>query len=178
MSDVVEIVTNEFVLVEEQVGFTVDVSDEATISLTEETLTLVSESVQGPQGIPGVDGADPSIVKVIVGAPFSGHRMVMFDSAGVVAYATSKNALHARRVVGMTLNAASIGGELSIRLLGDIVEPTWSWNVNLPVWLGDNGVLTQTEPSKAAGDAFSLVVGFAMTPTRVYLKTTEPVFLA
>lgn len=56
MTDVVQISAQEFVLVEEPITFTVEILDEATVTITNEVLALVSESAQGPQGIPGVAG--------------------------------------------------------------------------------------------------------------------------
>ncbi len=56
MSEILEIVANEFVVEETLITNTLDITNEDSIAVTEEVIALVSEAVQGPQGIPGPKG--------------------------------------------------------------------------------------------------------------------------
>jgi hypothetical protein len=160
--------SEELVLVDGENDIELVVYDEPTVE-------VVTEGIQGP---PGPAGKDAQQYRAIALFPMSGHRAVVFAQTGELQYADAKDPTHIGRVVGITLNAANPGFEVSIALHGDVEEPSWSWEPNKPVWVGSNGVLTQVEPSVENGDAFSQVIGFAWTPTKVFLRVQPPLSLA
>lgn len=138
---------------------------------------------QGPTGPAGTQGAQgpagPSggaAISVTAASAIGGHRIVVLDDAGAPAYASNQDINHLSKVLGMTLNAANPGDTLSIVRTGDVVEPTWNWTLNLPVFLGTNGLLTQTPPSTPA--LFSQVVGFPITATKMFVNIREPILLS
>jgi hypothetical protein len=47
----------------------------------------------------------------------------------------------------------------------------WTWTPGLDIWLGDNGLMTQTFPVVAA---FSQRLGFALSATRIWVDLSEP----
>ncbi len=55
-ADLVESVTNEIVVIEDDSANTIDISDNDIIISTDETLVIVSEGIQGPQGPQGIQG--------------------------------------------------------------------------------------------------------------------------
>lgn len=139
-------------------------------------IEVVTEGVQGPAGPAGKDAQDYTVTAQ---SPISGHRVVMFDRVtGALAYASCKVASDSTRALGISSNAAGIGGSVVIRTTGEMSEPSWAWSPDLPIFLGADGVLTQVEPSAASGDQFSLVVGIALTPTRIFVRLGAPLFLA
>lgn len=131
---------------------------------------------QGEQGVPGLPGAsgDLSFIYPAIG-PISGHRIVTLTSGGVQ-YASSDAAADAQRVLGMSTNAAGDGGEVGVKKFGEITEPSWSWDTQLPVYLGLNGQLTQVPPSNPT-NAFSMVVGYPITPTSLFVNIGIPITL-
>lgn len=138
------------------------------------------QGVQGPAGATGPQGsqgpAGPSggsAMSMISSTALGGHRMVYLNGDDPM-YADCTVVDHAGRVLGMTLGANNAGETASIVRGGDITEPSWSWNVSLPVYLGTNGVPTQTLPSNAA---FSLIVGIPKTPTTLFVALREPIVL-
>lgn len=141
----------------------------------EPTVEIVSEGIQGP---PGPAGKDSQQYRAIALNPIGGHRALVFAQTGELAYADSKTASHIGRVIGISLNAASPGFEVSIAFQGDVEEPSWSWVPDKPIWVGADGALTQIEPSVENGDAFSQVIGFAWTPTKVFIRIQPPLSLA
>ena len=120
------------------------------------------------------DPGDTAIRFTSTGA-IGGNRLVVQEGGDLV-YATNQNVEHGRRVLGLTQNAAGEGDILSILRNGRIVEPGWNWQTDLPIFMGTNGLLTQVEP--VAGEAaVSLVVGFANSPTEMFVSIKEPIVL-
>lgn len=180
MSEILEISNQEFVLVEEQAVTTLDIENEGTLVVAEEVLTLVSEAAQGPQGIPGPKGDKGAPGGTEIERPaainLSGHRMVMLDGQGGATYASNADQTHANRIVGMTAHAAVSGAPVVISIYGEITEPSWNWIVDQPVYLGADGFLTQTPPAAPAAK-FSVVVGFPISATTLFINIGIPITL-
>lgn len=207
MSEILEISNQEFVLVEEQAVTTLDIENEGTLVVAEEVLTLVSEATQGPQGIPGLkgdkgDAGDPGLkgdkgdrgeqgLQGLPGAPgasgdvsfiyraafaISGHRIVTLDEQGKAIYASATLASHANRIVGMTTNAAAADDALNVKKFGEVTEPSWNWQLDKPVYLGADGFLTQVPPEAPAAK-FSVVVGFPISATTLFINIGIPITL-
>ncbi len=117
---------------------------------------------------------NPFVVKT-ASETMSGHRIVIADSAAGVSYADNGTLAHSHLVLGLTLGAVAAGAPVTVQVEGEIVEPSWSWTPELPLFLGEDGLMTQTAPSSPA--AFSLVVGFAVSETKIVLNFKEPVAL-
>lgn len=100
----------------------------------------------------------------------------MASIAADVVYADATQPTHMGKLMGLTLNAASPGGTVEIRSDGEVTEPSWTWTPDQPVYLGTNGLLTQTVPN--AGTAYFLQkVGFAVAATRLFLTIDPPITL-
>lgn len=125
----------------------------------------------GPRGIPGPDGG--TALQYPAGESLGGHRMVVLDDAAEAIYADNGTPAHAVKVLGITTGAAAAGDAATIQTGGELTEPSWAWTLNQPVYLGTNGTLTQTPP--VAG--FSLIVGFPITPTTIYMAIGQPITL-
>lgn len=125
---------------------------------------------QGERGLPG----DTS-VQVLAGGPIGGHRVVVLEEASAQ-YATNQNPQHGMKVLGVTTNAAAAGGTLSVVRSGKVSEPSWSFDTSKPVFLGVDGLLTQVAPTHPAA-AFSLIVGFPLSATELFVGLREPLGL-
>lgn len=123
-----------------------------------------------------ITGSPEIILPVVATSPISGHRVVRISAAGNLAYASSANVGDAANVIGISQNAAVAGGNVNIQSFGPLDEPSWSWTPGLPVFCGVDGVLTQVPP-EGPGDAFSLIVGTAMLPTRIYVSVKQPIIV-
>ena len=135
---------------------------------------------RGPQGEAGAKGdkGDPGGVTITRNAAtaISGHRMVLLDGSGLVDYASNTSLSHATRIVGMSTNAAASGGSVNIAMYGEVTEPSWNWDTTKPVYLGGDGYLTQVEPV-APSAKYSVVVGFPITPTTLFINIGIPITL-
>lgn len=80
-------------------------------------------------------------------------------------YASSNNLNHVDRILGITTNSANIGNKIIIRLKGNIVNPTWDWDISKPVYLGLDGELTQIIPE----EGFIHKIGIASSSTKLFI---------
>lgn len=141
------------------------------IAVDRRDIVVVAVGAQGPQGIPGAGGGSSDILKVATTA-LGGQRVVISDGASNAAYASNQVLAHRDFVLGVTTGAASAGATVTVKRSGEMTEPTWSWSVG-NVWLGVNGLLTQTPPVPPA--LFSRIIGTAIAPTVVRIDLREPI---
>lgn len=132
----------------------------------------VGQGPSGPQGPIGPSGGS-ALVKV-AGAAIGGHRIVYSDVNEEMQYADCLIASHALTIMGLTLGSAIAGANLSILRSGEVVEPSWNWDITLPVYLGSNGLLTQVLPNNAE---FCMIVGAVLSPTTLFVSLNRPIFL-
>lgn len=128
---------------------------------------------QGPQGPAGPSGG--AAINFTADSTIGGHRVIVLNANEAPEYADNSNSSHIHKVMGVTLNAGNAGDTISIVRSGEVVEPTWNWTLNSPVFLGTNGLLTQTPPQSPA--VFSQIVGFPKTPTTLFVHLREPLLL-
>lgn len=121
-------------------------------------------------GKPGTGGTT-QVVRQTSGA-LSALRVVWEDELGVVRPLDASDAGHIDLVCGLTLTGASGPADVTVQRSGPVDDAAWAWTPGR-VWLGAGGALTQVVP--AAG--FDLVVGFAVSPTRLYLDFQDHVEL-
>jgi hypothetical protein len=104
----------------------------------------------------------------------SGHRVVYLSSVGVN-YASSRNIATRGLAVGVTIGASALGADSTIRTKGEIIEPSWTWTPASPVFLGQDGALSQVGP--APPDLFSQIIGVAISATSIYVNIQPPIVL-
>ena len=135
---------------------------------------VIAAGQQGPAGIPGIPGpAGGTAMQFTATSAIGGHRVLSLNAANELIYASSDDLGTAHKIVGLSLNAASPGGTVSVMRSGEVEEPSWNWVTTLPVYLGANGLLTQTPPVVPA--AFSLIVGFPTSTTGLFISVREPI---
>ena len=168
--------TTETIVIQETPTQVVEVINELT-----NVVEVVARGPQGPKGDKGDKGDagdSNTVVTMTAGSALGGHRIVAQSPTinNTVVYADASNSAHANLVFGMTLNAVSEGGTVDVAICGEFTEPTWAWTLGLPIFLGTNGTLTQTVPTANVAN-FSLVVGFPITATKIFVNIREPIFL-
>ena len=110
------------------------------------------------------------------GVNLSGQRVVVLDESRNAIYADNTVASHALTIFGLTKGAALLGEQVEILRNVEVTEPTWNWMSGMPIYLGTNGLMTQTAPTSPA--LFSLCVGFATATNRMLIQIGSPIFLA
>lgn len=132
---------------------------------------LESVGLKGDKGDPG-----EAYRQYTSSGSISGHRVVSLNTSGQVEYTDPTDKPSISRIVGVTLNAASLGGTLNVVKNSEVVEPSWNWNINSAVYLAANGSLTQTVPTKQDVN-FLVVVGFPISPTTLFVNIGIPIEL-
>lgn len=117
-------------------------------------------------GPPGLDAG--TRLTRIAAVTLSGQRLVTSRDDGTVEYADYATVGHLHRQFWLTLNAAVAGDPVDLLAFGDVDEPTWSWAPGELVYLGSNGVLTQTPPTDPPA-LFIAVVATALTATSLFM---------
>lgn len=119
-----------------------------------DVIEVVRAGEQGPEGR-GVRLAQ------IAAMPLGGHKAVR-PVLGGVAPASASDPSQANTVIGITRGAAMPGASVDIAFGGEMEEPTWAWSLG-PIYLGENGALTQTPPPTG----FVQRLGVALSPTKI-----------
>lgn len=141
-----------------------------TLTATRPSSILVQQ-VPGV-GPPGSSGSSVTDLNVVAGDAVGGHRVVVPTATGWV-HADRDVAAHAHGALGLSLGAATSGATVVVRTAGEIVEPSWSWSVGLPVFVGDAGVPTQVAPASG----WCRVVGVATSATSLVVCPQSPIVL-
>lgn len=154
-------------IVEDSAADTVEVVNDTSVH---EVVIESAGIIPGPRGADGLPGG--STLSYPAGEILSGHRMVVLND-GELFYADRTITVHAKKILGMTVGATTLGELAGVQTGGEITEPSWSWTLDVPVWLGVNGLLTQVIPTVG----FSLIVGFPISSTKLLIRISEPLFL-
>lgn len=132
-------------------------------------------SLVGPKGDSSTGtGSSSNIFQKEAGVTLSGHRAVLLDMNNTAIYASNDMTAFGIRVLGITTTAAILGTDVNIQTAGEIIEPTWNWDVTKPIYLGLDGYLTQTPPSSG----FVLIVGFPSSSTSIIVDIRDPIILS
>lgn len=154
-----------------------DATKQVRLAVVSQALPGVAQATAGldsagqfPQAIvPQRDGAAVRLAAEAIG----GHRVVVAVGNECV-YADNTDAGHALTVLGVSTAAVSQGAPVAFQVAGEMIFDGWSFTPGEDVWVGENGMLTQTPPVPPA--AFSRRIASAWTPTLIRLRLGEPVF--
>lgn len=117
---------------------------------------------------------DSATVQITAESALGGHRVVLVNPAtGKLVYADKDTPTHVNNIVGMTTGAVAADAVASVLYSGTIDEPSWTWALNQPVYLGNSGLLTQTLPTTG----FIFIFGVPLLATRLLLTRQSPVVL-
>jgi len=140
--------------------------------VVERQVIQVAEVVrQGQPGPPGPSGG--TVFTRLSGTPISALQVVWEDAVGEVYPLDFEDAGHIRLLSGLTLTAApEAGQEVTVQRSGP-VNAAGLGLVPGPVWLGQNGALTQSPTITG----FDLFVGTAVASGRLYLNFSDAITL-
>lgn len=127
--------------------------------------------IQGPAGPEGAAGGDTPMVAA---STLSGHRAVVSVSATEIGYADNDTPSHSVKVLGIIKDAANAGGTVMVQTFRSMTEPSWDWTPGQPIFLGNNGMLTQTVPATG----FILELGVAISPQTIWIDIKQAISLA
>lgn len=143
------------------------------VEVSGEQVVIIEPSSVGLQGPPGQPG-DLIVTDYLAGEALGGHRCVIVRMDNKVYYGDHSNLSHFNRVLGITTGAAAKDDPASVRVGGEMTEPSWNWDLDKFIYLGSNGLLTQTPPTTG----FLLELGWPINRTTMMVDIKQPVFLA
>ena len=130
---------------------------------------LISSGDQGPPGPPGPSGG--AAVQRLAGSELSALRAV-YELDGYVYPLDYRDSAHIDLLLGVTLTAASAGAAVTVQRTGDLSDSGWAWQPGR-IYLGQAGLLTQ----HPAETGYSLLIGSAVSATRILLNLQDPIEL-
>lgn len=144
------------------------------MSTVVETQTVIEViETPGRQGPPGPSRLANTVVHFPAASALSGHRAVVLNDLGQAIYADHRTLAHAGKILGVTLNAAAAGELIAIQTYGRLSEASWTWTLDAPVFVGADGLLTQSAPNTG----FVVTVGFPLSATELFIDISMPIEL-
>jgi hypothetical protein len=145
--------------------------DEIVNDCYSDAIVIVTDEQLAPPA--SAQSGSAIITRYTAGAAIGGHRAVWVDASGAVVYADRTDLTFPLRVIGISLNAAALGGNVDVQSHGQVTEAGWNWTPLQEIFLDTAGLLTQTPPTSG----FNLVLGFATAPTKMFVDVQEPILL-
>lgn len=168
MAEIIQTTTTELLVVEE---FTnnqlVDGTQTTTLTITEQSPTLLEVAQQGPAG---PQGSGMQSEQYLANYPIGGNRAVTVNSLGRLEYPDI--ASESSFIIGITKTSAQAGALCEVQILGTQQEPSWTWQPGQLIYVGNLGVLTQTPPSSGQ----LIVVGYALTATTIMIDKQSNIY--
>lgn len=141
------------------------------VDIDVEVLEAAAQGPRGPQGIPGPPGPAGGTSHVRnSAAALSALLVVWEDELGVVRPLDSTDEDHIDLLCGLTITGTSSVGPVTVQRTGAVDDTAWAWTPGR-VYLGAGGSLTQTPPN----NGFDVLVGVAVSPTRLILDFQDPI---
>lgn len=119
----------------------------------------------GRQGLPG----ETDVISCQSGQILGGHRVVRFHDNDKLYYADALVIDDMNSIVGVTTHACQIDSLIKVRRYGLMIEDTWSWIKDKPIFLNTSGLLTQTEPLSG----FIKVIGYAVSENSMFVELQQ-----
>lgn len=116
-------------------------------------------------------------LQVIAGADLSGQRLVSPQADGTVVYASNALLANLGKPLWLTVGAISNGATGIVLYEGLFTEPSWTWTPGERIFLGTNGLLTQTVPTASSGATYLLQVASAISAVEIFYDVTSPIAL-
>lgn len=145
-----------------------------TVNVRQDTLTVDVKQSQPTVNIQSYDvildiesgGIVPAAIDttLVASTSLSALRCITTDGSGLAKYATPDTLANAV-VIGISTTAANTGENITIKTSGQLTDANWSWTKGV-IYLGSNGVLTQTAPT---GGSIVVHVAKAITATTIII---------
>lgn len=135
-------------------------------SITQEVTRVTLSPVQRTSSGSSTD------VSFEAGETLGGQRAVIIDNAKAY-YADNTNLSHLKKPIGISTAAAVSGASINIRFFGELQDSSFSFEIDKPIFVSTNGMLTQTAPS----NGFSLIIATAETSKKIFINKEQSFIL-
>jgi hypothetical protein len=147
---------------------TVRGGSQTVVRVDRNTATRIAAGV-GPRGPAGQDAAGATLVLPTATSIHAGRAVRLVG--GELSHPSTSNPDHAGQVAGVAETAAASGATARIRTAGVTENDAWTWAEG-PVFVGHDGVLTQTPPSSG----WLMTIGRALTATSLLVDIEPPIY--
>ncbi len=163
------------VLIVQEDHVVIDSSDGSVLTERVERTLIVEVGHQGPPGPQGNQGlaGESDVTELNAAENLTAYRVVQMSGLGTAQLADRTVLAHIGRVIGITEEAASMGAPVRIRREGFMTVIGWTWTPNQPIFLGANGMLTQTQPTSGVIQVVAVATGTAS----IFVHIREPLVL-
>lgn len=104
------------------------------------------------------------------GQTISALKVLTIDTTtGKAIYADKDTSGHCNRILGVSYTSGLINESITVITKGEMTDNSWAWDLTKPVFLGSNGVLTQTSPTTG----FRVIIGFPISATMLNIQISE-----
>lgn len=103
----------------------------------------------------------------------SALKLVASAGANLVKIAEPDQTYGDSQVLGVALQAVGIGGETKVLMNGVLFDPIFNFPVNSLLYLGDNGTITDVQPTTG----YRVSVGKATGINEIYIEIQETIEL-
>lgn len=128
------------------------------------SVVTVINTGQGPAGVSDKSYQPETAV--------AGFRAIIMKANQLVVTADCRDASHFGLVIGISLQAATYPNFTAVKSSGYMSFEGWSWTPNLPVYVSESGLISQTLHPDAV---YISIVGWARSPTEIYIDLQPPV---
>jgi hypothetical protein len=94
--------------------------------------------------------------------------------ADKLVYYADQSDLTQKAVLGLSIQAARIGEMIIIKTSGQLIEPSWHWELNKFIYLAENGLLTQDIPTQGR----IIEIGIPLTESSLLIRIRRPIKLS
>ncbi|AND75659.1 hypothetical protein [Nostoc phage A1] len=107
------------------------------------------------------------------GQTISALKALRFDSStGKVFYASSSDATHLNKCVGVSSQSGVLNDNIQVVTSGYLSDQSWNWTIGSPIFFDSGGTLTHTP-----GSSYYQVIGIPVTTNKVLISVEQPIKL-
>lgn len=146
----------------------VNISDPGTTTVvTQSQIETVEISSSG-----ATTATNPNVISLIAGEALGGQRIVTTNASGSAVYADNTTLTDSNKILGFTRTSAGSGSAITILTLGEMVDASFSFTPDVPIWLGVTGLPTQTPPT---GTNLIALCAQALTATKIFIRVQQSI---
>ena len=120
-----------------------------------------------------ISGKLKDITSYIAGENVEKYNVVKMNDDGKVVKASYLDLVDKERIVGIILDSGNMNDIINIQSFGRLSNDLWNWDTTKPIFLGDNGQITQDVPSSG----FLLRLGNVISSDEILINISIPIIL-
>lgn len=102
-----------------------------------------------------------------------GHRAVYLLDNDIIKYCTNTDFNIAKKLIGITTQASNYLDNQIVQKYGEITDNSFNFDLDLPIYLGENGLITQVYPVNTC-----IILGFPLSLNKMYINIQQPIILS